>query len=108
MAQTPRAEAEAWEGSGGSTTVPLLSCFANTAVPKNPSQSRLGAPPGFSAGVLARSGSPCGTGRVYLDAADDGVVHPAHMGQGRAFHHDLHCLDGARGAEIIHGHLKQR
>lgn len=68
----------------------------HTTVPEKPSrrvQRGLGGYPGM------RPMAP------YLHAADDGVVHPARVSQRWALHQDLHRLDGAGWAEVIHGHL---
>lgn len=88
----------------------------------NPGPQRLGSPSGAGLshhgatempptapqapfqGVWGHSGSPLPPG-VYLYAPDDGVVCPAHVGQGRALHQDLHSLDGTCRAQVVHGHL---
>lgn len=43
----------------------------------------------------------------YLYSSDDGMVHPAHVGQRGALHLDLHSLDGACRAQISHSNLQQ-
>lgn len=55
-------------------------------------------------GVWGHLGSPLPPGG-YLYAPDDGVVCPAHVGQGWALHQDFHSLDGTCRAQVIHGHL---
>lgn len=42
----------------------------------------------------------------YLYPSDDGMVHPAHVGQRGALHLDLHSLDGPCRAQIGHSYLQ--
>lgn len=130
MSQTPRDEAGAWEGSGVCHSPPPQPCqqpgraglsatwWCQRNPPRAPSCTPRLRPWGFGSlrgpscppgpGLLGPVAQPRSSGRAYLDAPDDGVVHPAHVGQGRALHQDLHCLDGASRAEVVHGHLVQR
>lgn len=118
VAPTPRL------GKGaGSKRVPILSpAWHRAHLPEKTSPGPQLGPQGLTPGHWLCLGTPgCvwgelgGTGGAalprslgYLDAPDDGVVHPAHVGQRRALHEDLHRLDGARWAQVIHGHLGEK
>lgn len=126
MAQTPRAEV--W-GSGREQGLPwshspaMPGWSATRWCQRNPpgepgcaprlwphAFGLLGVPPVPPQGprLLGPLAQPRSSGRAYLDAPDDSMVHPAHVGQGWALHQDFHGLDGTRWAEVVHGHLGQQ
>lgn len=117
LAQTPGAKAGHREGSRVHDDPPPqphqrpghagLTC--HMAAPHKPSWGAWLCPQALARSVfpVPRASGTAPRHRAHLDAADDSVVHPARVGQGRALHQDLHGLDGTRWAQVVHGHLGQ-